>query len=116
MSADSKDKNTVKEVKTEEKDINTNKVNGKETKKKSKRRMFLVLFFVVIVAIIGYIFFRGEYLEVLEIGEEYVEIFWQNVNYMSITFAVNFIVLFIIMYLNNNRIKKALKTFFETLL
>lgn len=114
MSADSKDKNTVKEVKTEEKDINTNKVNGKETKKKSKRRMFLVLFFVVIVAIIGYIFFRGEYLEVLEIGEEYVEIFWQNVNYMSITFAVNFIVLFIIMYLNNNRIKKALKTFFET--
>ena len=117
MSTDSKEKNTVNEVKSKEKNNINNKADSKadnKTKKKSKRRMFIVLLFIVLVAIIGYVIFRGEYLEILEIGKEYVDIFWQNVNYMSITFVINFIFLFIVMYLNNNRIKKALKTFFET--
>lgn len=120
MGAENKDKNvdTIKaETKVEEKNNINNKQESKtatKPNKKSKRRMFIVLFFVVLVAVIGYIFFRGEYLEILEIGEEYVDIFWQNVNYMSITFVINFIFLFIVMYLNNNRIKKALKTFFDT--
>lgn len=120
MGAENKDKNvdTIKaETKVEEKNNINNKQESKtatKPNKKSKRRMFIVLFFVVLVAVIGYIFFRGEYLEILEIGEEYVDIFWQNVNYMSITFVINFIFLFIVMYLNNNRIRKALKTFFDT--
>ncbi len=120
MGAENKDKNvdTIKaETKVEEKNNINNKQESKtatKPNKKSKRRMFIVLFFIVLVAVIGYIFFRGEYLEILEIGEEYVDIFWQNVNYMSITFVINFIFLFIVMYLNNNRIKKALKTFFDT--
>ena len=84
------------------------------TKKKNKRRMYLVLLFIVVVAIIGYVIFRGEYLEILEIGEEYVGIFWQNVNYTTITFGINFVFLYLILYLNNNRIKKALKPFFDT--
>ena len=84
------------------------------TKKKNKRRMYLVLLFIVVVAIIGYAIFRGEYLEILEIGEEYVGIFWQNVNYTTITFGINFVFLYLILYLNNNRIKKALKPFFDT--
>ena len=109
MSTDSKEKNTVNEVKSKEKNNINNKADSKadnKTKKKSKRRMFIVLLFIVLVAIIGYVIFRGEYLEILEIGKEYVDIFWQNVNYMSITFVINFIFLFIVMYLNNNRIKK----------
>ena len=65
------------------------------------------------MAIVGYIIYRGEYLEILEIGEQYTSIFWQNVNYSAIAFGINFIVLFIIIYINNNRIKKALKPFFE---
>ena len=84
------------------------------TKKKNKRRMYVVLLFIVVVAIIGYVIFRGEYLEILEIGEEYVGIFWQNVNYTTITFGINFVFLYLILYLNNNRIKKALKPFFDT--
>lgn len=118
MSAENKEKsiNTAKEEEKSKNNINIKQDSNTatKTKKKSKRRMFIVLFFVVLVAVIGYIFFRGEYLEILEIGEEYVDIFWQNVNYMSITFVINFIFLFIVMYLNNNRIKKALKTFFDT--
>ena len=82
--------------------------------KKSKARMYIVLLFILIVAIVGYVIYRGEYLEILEMGEEYISIFWQNVNYSAITFGINFLVLFIIIYMNNNRIKKALKQFFET--
>ena len=120
MSVDNnKEKNTVKEVNPEEKSKNTNsaKVNTKSNnkeKKKSKKRMYIVLLFIVLVAIVCYVIFRGEYLEILEIGEEYINIFWQNINYTALTFGINFVILFIIMYLNNNRIKKALKTFFET--
>ena len=49
--------------------------------KKSKARMYIVLLFILLVAIVGYIIYRGEYLEILEIGENYLSIFWQNVNY-----------------------------------
>lgn len=43
--------------------------------KKTKTRMLLVLLFLVIVAIIGYIALRGQYLELLEIGENYTSVF-----------------------------------------
>ncbi len=82
-------------------------------KTKSKVRMYIVLVFILLVACVGYVIFRGEYLEILEIGKEYISIFWQNVNYTAITFGINFFVLFIIIYTNNNRIRKALKPFFE---
>ena len=94
----------------------TEKVEEKVTqpkKTKSKVRMYIVLVFILLVACVGYVIFRGEYLEILEIGKEYVSIFWQNVNYTAITFGINFFVLFIIIYTNNNRIRKALKPFFE---
>lgn len=97
--------------------IRSNDVKNSDSKKnankKSRTRMYIVLLFILAVVLIGYIIFRGEYLEILEIGEEYISIFWQNVNYAAITFGINFILLFIIIYINNSRIKKALKPFFE---
>ena len=114
MSEENK-KDTIEKVQN---DVSTNTKSEKKVeekpKKKSKNRMYIVLLFIVIVAIVGYVIFRGEYLEVLEIGEEYIGIFWQNVNYTAITFGINFIFLFIVIYANNNRIKKALKPFFES--
>ena len=98
------------EQKTERRTVNTTKNNRV---KKSKTRMYIVLLFIALVAIVGYVIYRGEYLEILEIGEEYLGIFWQNVNYSALTFGINFVILFIIIYWNNNRIKKALKPFFE---
>lgn len=97
--------------------IGTKKVEPQTNNTKTKKgrtRMYIVLLFIAIVAIVGYVIYRGEYLEILEIGEEYISIFWQNVNYTAITFGINFIVLFIIIYINNNRIKNALKPFFES--
>lgn len=82
--------------------------------KKSKRRMLLVLLFLALVVIVGYIGLRGEYLELLEIGENYTSVFWQNLTYKSVTFAVNFVILFIVIYLTNKGIKKELVKFFET--
>lgn len=81
--------------------------------KKSKTRMYIVLLFILLTLLIGYVIFRGEYLETLEIGEQYISIFWQNVHSNAITFGINFIILFLIIYFNNNRIKKSLKVFFD---
>ena len=100
--------NELKKEMKNDTNINTNQ------NKKSRKRMYVVLLFMLFIAIIGYIIFRGEYLEILEIGEEYISIFWQNVNYTAITFIIYFILLFAIIYINNNRIKKALKPFFES--
>ena len=76
--------------------------------------MYIVLLFILLVSIVGYIIYRGEYLEILEIGENYLSIFWQNVNYTAIAFIINFIFLFCVIYINNTRIKNALKPFFDT--
>ena len=96
--------------------VEQSKQNGKEgnKQKKSKARMYIVLLFILLVAIVGYIIYRGEYLEILEIGENYLSIFWQNVNYTAIAFIINFIFLFCVIYINNTRIKNALKPFFDT--
>ena len=92
------------QIETEEKNI----VN-----KKSKTRFFIVLTVAVITFIITYIIFRGTYLETLEIGESYINVFWQNVKYMSITLAINFIVVYFMVYITNLKIKRGLKDFFE---
>lgn len=99
--------NELKAAKAEEKKREQEKV------KKSKVRTYIVLLFILCAVIIGYIAFRGEYLEILEIGENYIEIFWQNLQYMAITFGINFVILFFIIYINNHRIKKNLKPFFD---
>ena len=51
----------------------------KITTKKDNKRIIIVLAFILLAILIGYVLFRGKYLEVLEIGEEYVEIFWKNI-------------------------------------
>ena len=108
--------NSAKDKTNQEIPVEQSKQNGKEgnKQKKSKARMYIVLLFILLVAIVGYIIYRGEYLEILEIGENYLSIFWQNVNYTAIAFIINFIFLFCVIYINNTRIKNALKPFFDT--
>ena len=108
------EKNIKSTVETSNEKEIKNEIKQEKAPKKSRARMYIVLLFILLVAIVGYIIYRGEYLEVLEIGEQYVSIFWQNVNYTAIAFAINFVLLFCIIYINNNRIKKALKPFFES--
>ena len=89
---------------TEDKKIHT---------KISKIKRIVVLVFIALVLIITYINYRGQYLEILEMGENYLSIFWQNsLNYL-ITFVINFALMYILIRITNVRIKKGLKPFFE---
>ena len=96
-----KDEKSSENVKTESKPI------------KKKSRMYLVLLFLALTAVVMYVIYRGNYLEILELGENYLPIFWRNIAYMSINFIVNFLVLFILIYLTNRKIKNGLKPFFD---
>lgn len=82
-------------------------------KKKSKTRKILVLLFIVLFAIFSFINIKGSYLEYKELGENYIEIFKTNLNYKLITFGINFILLYVLIYLTNRGIQKGLKPFFE---
>ena len=57
--------------------------------------------------------FRGTYLEKLEIGEQYVSVFWKNVQYRSISIIVTFVLIFASIYVTNKRISSGLKAFYE---
>ena len=81
--------------------------------KKDKTRMFLVLAFLVLFAGISYIVLRGSYLEYLELDQKYVSVFSTNLKYRYTIMAVNFVVLYLMLYLTNRGIKKGLKPFFE---
>ncbi len=84
-----------------------------EAPKKSKIRMIIVIAFLIVFALATFISLRGSYLETLEIGENYLEVFWKNVRYKYVTMAVVFLLLFLVLYLTNRSIKKGLKNFFE---
>ena len=88
---------------------------SKNTKKKknSKTRMILVLLFLLLFAIVSYIQLRGSYLEYLELGEQYTSVFTTNLIYRYSIMAINFVVLYAMIYFTNRGIKKGLKPFFE---
>ena len=65
-------------------------------KKKSKVRMILVIIFILLFAIIMYVQARGSYLEYLELGENYVQVFWTNILYRYAIMAINFVFLFFV--------------------
>ena len=92
-----------------EENINTEE----KPKKKSKVRMILVIAFIILFAIITYIQSRGSYLEYLELGENYVKVFWTNIIYKYALMAINFVFLFFVIYMTNRGIKKGLKVFFD---
>ena len=87
--------------------------NLKEQKKHGKNRMMLVILFFILASLAFYVSFRGSYLEILEIGENYTQVFWQNLLYQSVAIGVNFVILFFAIYFTNRGIKKGLKPFFE---
>lgn len=86
----------------------------KNTKKIiNKRRNIIVPIVLVITIIISYILFRGSYLEYMEIGEQYIDSFWKNTQYVTIAFLVNFLIIYLMIYFTNKKIKKNLEIFFK---
>ena len=81
--------------------------------KKMKTRTLVVLIISMLFLIGLLIVYRANYLEVAEIGENYIESFNQDVKYRIIIGILNFIVIYICTYITNIFIKKGLKVFFE---
>lgn len=92
---------------------NTKETRNKNKKEKSKIRMILVIAFLFLFAILSYIQLRGSFLEYQELGEQYLSIFYTNMMYRYSIMAINFIILYFMIYLTNRGIKKGLKPFFE---
>ncbi|MCI8481854.1 MAG: COG1615 family transporter [Clostridia bacterium] len=87
-----------------------------ESKKQTKiirTRVILVLAVALILVIFAYISYRGSYLETIEIGEKFKQVFQQNLFYQYATIGVNFVILFSALYFTNRGIRKGLKAFFE---
>ena len=96
-----------------EKDTSKKDILDLNKKKKNRTRMILVLLFLLLFAGISYIELRGSYLEYLELGQNYTNIFYTNLTYRYGIMAVNFVILYFILYFTNRGIKKGLKPFFE---
>jgi flagellar basal body-associated protein FliL len=62
----------------EENKIETKSIVKQQTNKKEKkiqRRVIVVLVFIFIMAIFAYVSYRGSYLETIEIGENFKQVF-----------------------------------------
>lgn len=84
-----------------------------KTKKLNKIKIILVIAFIVLFAAYSYMSCRANYLQILEIGEEYLNVFEQKNNYKIRMFVFSFIILYIIVSITNASIKKGLKPFFD---
>lgn len=76
-------------------------------------RRIIVTFFLIIFALAIYINFRGSYLEYQELGDNYLQTFLTREKYQYSVIGVNFVVIFLLMYIVGKNIKKGLKVFFE---
>ena len=88
--------------------MNTNKFRISK-----KMRAIIVIVFIAIYALGTYISLRGQYLEYVELGEQYVQKFFTDIKYKYSIMGISFILLSIIFYFTNRGIKKGLKPFFE---
>lgn len=95
-----------------QKEENVKQEQQKKTRK-IRMRVILVLVVALILAMFIYISYRGNYLETIEIGEQFKQVFEQNLFYQYATTGVNFVILFIAFYFANRGIKKGLKAFFD---
>ncbi len=84
-----------------------------DTKKVKKICYIGLIIFVLLFSIYSYISYRTGYLQTLEIGEKYLSVFKHNQEYKMKLFAINFICVFILIYITNKLIKGGLKVFFE---
>lgn len=101
---------------SEKENVEENKIemeNKISKQKKFKTRTIIVICTLVLFAISLFMGCRANYLEILEIGENYVDTFLQNIKYKILIGITNFIFMFVVAYITNKLIKKGLGKFFE---
>jgi uncharacterized membrane protein (UPF0182 family) len=65
------------------------------------------------MAITLFVMFRGAYLEQMEMGAQYIDVFWKNFQYKTISLIVTFLFVFALLFITNKRISSGLKEFFD---
>lgn len=90
-----------------------NKQIKQEKKVNYKKRVILVLIFLVLISIFMFVKLRGEYLNILAIGDNYIDAFTQTIKYQYLVMGANFILLFLLIYITTKFIKRGLTKFFE---
>ncbi len=95
------------EIKQEKKDA------PKDKSKKIGKRKLIVLIALLIFVIVSYISIRAEYLNTIEIGQEYETIFVEKIKNKYMVLGVTVFIVYILSYITNKFIKKGLKKFFE---
>ena len=81
---------------------------------KAKKIWYIgVIIFVLISLAYAGITYRAGYLQTLEIGEEYLSAFEQKNEYVIKLFTFSFIVIFMLVFITTNLIKRGLKDFFD---
>ena len=83
-----------------------------QEKIKTNKRVLIVIIFLLLFAIYNVVVARSEYLQIVEIGENYASVFSTNIFYKYVIMGINFITLFILIYITNLFIKKGIKAFF----
>lgn len=84
---------------------------GEKVKKLFSRRLIVILFLIIYALIIA-ISARSEYLQYKEIGEQYVSIFFKNLRTEYIVFFVAFIISYLMIFISNKVVRRALKEIF----
>lgn len=79
---------------------------------KLKKRQIFVTTFLILFLIYAYVALRGSYLEMLGIGEKYLEIYRQNIKQKIEVFVIAFIIVYLMTYITTRLIKRGLKQFF----
>ena len=80
---------------------------------KNKKRIIFVICLLLIFSIYLYVTLRGEYLQILGIGEEYISNFKNNLKQKATVFGISFIIMYFATYITTIFIKKGLKNFFD---
>ncbi len=93
--------------------VEENKDCAKEKKKKMATRKLIVLAVLLFFLIISYISIRADYLNTIEIGQEYESVFVEKVKNKYSLFGIVVFLVYFLVYIVNKFIKKGLKKFFE---
>jgi hypothetical protein len=103
-----------KEVNNSQADVKSNEYVGTKKRKKNNNFRTLVVTIVAIVCFVcAYVAYRGNILQVQEIGEMFVNAFKSDVKYKIITIVASFTWMYLLVYITNKRIRKGLKVFFQ---
>lgn len=104
-------KNKVEKQKKIKTDNNEDLINKTKRSKRIRRRIVMIVLLTTLI--ISYVIIRGNYLEMMELGSQYISVFWINVIYTSLIYVANFLFIFLSFYLTNRKIQKALQVFFD---